>query len=69
VSEPAPRTVGIVLGGSGNAGLSELHAVLGRARAAKVAIEGYTLHEASLDDVFLRLTGRPKMSTDAEGAG
>jgi len=68
VTDPARRTVSIVLEDCGGPGLAGLHEALKRAAAASVPVEGYILRQASLDDVFFQLTKRTKTSAGTAGA-
>jgi hypothetical protein len=62
VADRARRTVNVVLGGPGRTGLRHLAEVLERAIAAGAEVEAFSLHQASLDDVFFQLTRRTKAS-------
>nr|WP_236071590.1 ATP-binding cassette domain-containing protein [Streptomyces polyasparticus] len=54
-SDPASLTLGIPTDGSA----AEVRALLDELDPARTAITAFTLHSATLDDVFLTLTGRP----------
>ena len=62
VTDQARRTVSVVLGGPGRPGLRDLAEALQRAIGAEAGVEAFSLHQASLDDVFFQLTGRTKAS-------
>jgi ABC-2 type transport system ATP-binding protein len=62
VTDQARRTVSVVLGGPGRTGLRDLAEALQRAIGAEAGVEAFSLHQASLDDVFFQLTGRFKAS-------
>jgi ABC-2 type transport system ATP-binding protein len=58
--DAAHRTVRIALPATGSDGLRELRAVLDAALRAGIAVEGYTVREPDLDDVYFQLTGHAR---------
>jgi ABC-type multidrug transport system ATPase subunit len=68
ISDAHRRTVRVAIDHGGTSGVRELSDLLAAAVLADARIEGFTLHEPDLDDVYRRLTGHARPLPSAEGA-